>query len=71
MLYPITPERLIHMKRAGAAWVRMTGAHAAGARGPAREDVRRYADNMVLADLGTLAVGWDTWEAQALTTFTR
>jgi hypothetical protein len=71
MLYPITPERLIHIKRAGAAWVRMTGAHAAGARGPAREDVRRYADNMVLADAGDSPVGRDQWEAQALTAFTR
>lgn len=69
MLYPATPERLIHMRRAQSAWLRMTGAQAAGARGPAREDVERYAHNMVLADQGELAVGYAAWIKQALDAF--
>ncbi len=70
MLYPLTPERHTYMRRAAAAWIRMTEARAAGARGPAREDVERYARNMALADRdGGSAVGLDTWAEQALTTF--
>lgn len=71
MLYPATPERMTYMRRAAAAWIRMTEARGAGARGPAREDVERYARNMSLADRdGGSAVGLDVWTEQALTAFT-